>query len=253
MHRILCCVGLTLFLPGLVAAQDAEPTAVDPLAAEVASLDAEFGKAQADWRAFLAARDEASGGALELTEEEWARDPSRTFADRYLALARKAKGTASGAKVSLQALAMLQGDQEKAGAMLDEVVATYHDSAAMESLASRLVWGHWTYGAPRTRAALAALRTSPHEAVRAEATLSAGAIAMQDGARDEAHTLLDELKAVYPETSAGRRADGYLFELDHLQIGMKAPDFEAVDQDGAAWKLSDHLGKVTVIDFWGFW
>ena len=31
------------------------------------------------------------------------------------------------------------------------------------------------------------------------------------------------------------------------------PDFDAVDVDGNAFKLSDYRGKVTVIDFWGFW
>jgi peroxiredoxin len=34
---------------------------------------------------------------------------------------------------------------------------------------------------------------------------------------------------------------------------MQAPDFESVDQDGVAFKLSDYRGKVIVVDFWGFW
>jgi peroxiredoxin len=34
---------------------------------------------------------------------------------------------------------------------------------------------------------------------------------------------------------------------------MLAPDFEAVDENGAAWKLSDYRGKVVVVDFWGNW
>ena len=47
--------------------------------------------------------------------------------------------------------------------------------------------------------------------------------------------------------------DGMLYELEKLQIGMVAPDFETVDQDGVAWKLSDYRGKVVIVDFWGFW
>ena len=47
--------------------------------------------------------------------------------------------------------------------------------------------------------------------------------------------------------------DTLLPELDHLQIGMHVPDFEAVDQDGVKFKLSDYAGKVVVVDFWGFW
>ncbi len=48
-------------------------------------------------------------------------------------------------------------------------------------------------------------------------------------------------------------AERALYEIDHLQVGMIAPDFEAVDAVGANFKLSDYRGKVTVIDFWGFW
>jgi cytochrome oxidase Cu insertion factor (SCO1/SenC/PrrC family) len=32
-----------------------------------------------------------------------------------------------------------------------------------------------------------------------------------------------------------------------------APDFEAVDENGVKFKLSDYRGKVVVLDFWGFW
>jgi hypothetical protein len=35
-------------------------------------------------------------------------------------------------------------------------------------------------------------------------------------------------------------------------VGGK-PEFEAVDVDGAAFRLSDYRGKVVMLDFWGFW
>jgi len=53
------------------------------------------------------------------------------------------------------------------------------------------------------------------------------------------------------ESVAGAR--GRLFQLDHLQIGMGCPDFTAKDVDGVEFKRSDYLGKVVVLDFWGFW
>jgi hypothetical protein len=34
---------------------------------------------------------------------------------------------------------------------------------------------------------------------------------------------------------------------------MVAPDILGLDVDGNDMKLSDFRGKVTVIDFWGFW
>jgi hypothetical protein len=38
-----------------------------------------------------------------------------------------------------------------------------------------------------------------------------------------------------------------------LEVGHRAPDFEAKDIEGVAFKLSDYRGKVVVLDFWGFW
>jgi peroxiredoxin len=47
--------------------------------------------------------------------------------------------------------------------------------------------------------------------------------------------------------------EGDIFQLEHLRIGMLAPDIEGEDLDGAAFKLSDYRGKVVVLDFWGNW
>jgi len=55
------------------------------------------------------------------------------------------------------------------------------------------------------------------------------------------------------ERTIGARAEGALFELRRLQIGMIAPDIEAEDVDGVTFKLSDYRGKVIVLDFWGHW
>ena len=55
------------------------------------------------------------------------------------------------------------------------------------------------------------------------------------------------------DTTYGKRIEGMFFSRDFLSIGKVAPDFDAVDQDGKAWKLSDYRGQVVVVDFWGFW
>ena len=48
-------------------------------------------------------------------------------------------------------------------------------------------------------------------------------------------------------------AEGELFELKNLALGMVAPEIEGEDLDGVDFKLSDYRGKVVVIDFWGDW
>ncbi len=41
--------------------------------------------------------------------------------------------------------------------------------------------------------------------------------------------------------------------LESVQVGKKAPDFSALDPDGKTIKLSDHLGKYLLVDFWAAW
>ncbi|MEM9411378.1 MAG: TlpA disulfide reductase family protein [Planctomycetota bacterium] len=44
-----------------------------------------------------------------------------------------------------------------------------------------------------------------------------------------------------------------LYELQHLLVGMKAPEIEAKDLDGIEFRLSDYSGKIVMLDFWGHW
>jgi len=62
-----------------------------------------------------------------------------------------------------------------------------------------------------------------------------------------------KVSEVAPGTLIALRAEGPTFERTRLQVGMKAPDIAARDLDSVAFKLSDYLGKVVVIDFWGDW
>lgn len=50
-----------------------------------------------------------------------------------------------------------------------------------------------------------------------------------------------------------QRIDAYLKKTESVAIGAKAPDFEGASPDGSIIKLSDVLGKVTLIDFWASW
>ena len=48
-------------------------------------------------------------------------------------------------------------------------------------------------------------------------------------------------------------ASRFLTEIDTAQIGMTAIATEGQDAIGKTLRLSDHEGKVVLIDFWGFW
>ncbi len=57
----------------------------------------------------------------------------------------------------------------------------------------------------------------------------------------------------YPGTDAAESAAGYIYEIEHLQIGMPAPEIVGTDVNGKQIKLSQLRGQVVVLDFWGFW
>ncbi len=57
----------------------------------------------------------------------------------------------------------------------------------------------------------------------------------------------------YPDADVVADAQGFLYELDHLQVGMPAPEIAGSDANEKELKLSQFKGRVVVLDFWGFW
>ncbi len=47
--------------------------------------------------------------------------------------------------------------------------------------------------------------------------------------------------------------DDLVFQQKHLQIGCRAPEIEGVDHEDKPFQLSEHAGKVIVLDFWADW
>ena len=54
-------------------------------------------------------------------------------------------------------------------------------------------------------------------------------------------------------STLGELAAANLFEMENLATGKKAPEIEGEDLDGVSFKLSDYLGKIVVLNFWGDW
>lgn len=71
--------------------------------------------------------------------------------------------------------------------------------------------------------------------------------------KQRAGKLFRQLIRDYPKLSVAARAEGFIYEIEHLQIGMKAPDIVGKDVDGKEIRLSQFHGQVVVLDFWGFW
>lgn len=80
--------------------------------------------------------------------------------------------------------------------------------------------------------------------VRGEVDAAAKAAAMDDVRAGAKLAVEAKLKG---------QLDGILYEQQHLQVGMIAPEIAGQDLDGVDFKLSDYRGKVVLLDFWGYW
>jgi hypothetical protein len=108
---------------------------------------------------------------------------------------------------------------------------------------------------------------NPHKEVQGQALLalaqalksqSEGVSANKEKAAKEAENTLNLVIEKYsdvetPQGSVGDRAKEALADIKEFGYGKLVPEIEAEDVDGKSFKLSDYLGKVVLLDFWGNW
>ena len=71
--------------------------------------------------------------------------------------------------------------------------------------------------------------------------------------RRRGEVLFREIVKDFGDSDQAAKAKKYIFEIEHLQVGMKAPDIVGKDAAEKEIKLSQFAGQVVVLDFWGFW
>jgi len=244
------------FTPTLASAQTAEPASVPSpdYQSEYDSLEKDFKEAQ---EAFYKAYSEIDGEEAQMAFwSDASKNPNQIFAARYRAFAERAGSHPAAAKAWMWFLQSSQDADEKAR-VVDRMLENFLDAPAIADFAQFLQYAEWSIGRPKTVGALRTIREkSQNELGRQTATLTLGIVQMNatsEAGKAESRALLDELLREAPDSPSGKRAVGYLYELDHLQIGMIAPEIEGTDSEGKSFKLSDYRGQVVVLDFWGFW
>ena len=104
------------------------------------------------------------------------------------------------------------------------------------------------------------IKKSPHARIRLWSRYHLATSLFDEGKTKEAKQLLDALSkdvgakelGGYSGTladSAKRR----LFNINHLNVGQKLPEFVGIDLDDKPMKFSETRGKVTLIVFWATW
>jgi peroxiredoxin len=195
------------------------------------------------------------------------KDPDLVYLEKLKDVARRAAGTRWGeeALVCAFGLSLRMGDMRLASSLVEETLAAY--PASGDALAGLTYFGGSSGDLSRVPSSGSdLLRTIVSKATDKVARAASRywlALLLafptktnqkpDPGDLSEARKLFEEVKESQVSTTIrnySALATGSLFELDHLQVGMTAPDFEATTLDGRKFKLSDFRGKMVVIDFW---
>ena len=199
------------------------------------------------------------------TEEESAKvkldpskDPAKTFLPKFLQFRKKVVNDMNlGPDVEAQIMNLAGGNKALIKECLNNLSGRFIQSPTLSR--HMYMFGqsmYMTQDKPETIIPyLQKIRTTAKSReVQASAIYSmAEIVGRSASASDKKRALYTELSTKYAETRYAKMGQSSLFELDNLQIGMVAPDFEIEDENGTKWKLSDYRGKVVVLDFWGFW
>lgn len=73
----------------------------------------------------------------------------------------------------------------------------------------------------------------------------------RQGDNDAALRTLEQAKAAAPGTSSATEAEGIIYEITHLSVGLPAPPISGTARDGRAVNLESFRGKAVVLVFWG--
>lgn len=193
------------------------------------------------------------------------------FAERYAELARAQRGTplAFDAWSQIVSLGTMSSTTSERGTALireavDSLTRDHAEAEALAGLASNLRYSTHALGEERVTSTLEAIAArTPHRAVKAAALYNLGAVLGDE--RPEGDPRLARAKVVFAELqgyddvkfrderSYAEAARTFVFALENLAVGKPCPDFQALDAEGAGFRLSDYEGKVVLVDFWGFW
>ena len=207
----------------------------------------EYGKFM---RAYRATDDQAERDRL----RETLPDPE-AYAQRVLALTSEHPGS----EVAWDGLTWIVGRARGAACAADALVRLIGEFTKDERLGDIcLRTGRGPFSEDVAKALGKLAKKSPHTKVRGQATFALG---MQYKGLENQKGFLKQMKIVqkkfaevpYFRGTLGPAAEGAIFEVERLQIGMTAPDIKGADLGGDQFALADYRGKVVVIDFWGHW
>ena len=92
-----------------------------------------------------------------------------------------------------------------------------------------------------------------NENVKLAAYHALGEILMRTEKPTDGKPAFEKVIQLAPDSDLAKLAKGFIYEIEHLQIGMKAPDFTLTTLDGKEISLTSLRGKIVLLDFWASW
>jgi len=185
----------------------------------------------------------------EKCELDYTKHPSRTFLPRFSAFAEQYRGSDEAVKALIHVIRYTNEKEERSAAVA-ALIDGYVESKAIRPA----IWILRTR-APDTLDTL--IEKSPHRDIQGSAMLArAQGLKGTDPAR--ALRMLKDVQRKYTDvvergSTLAHKAEREIFEIEKLAVGKIAPEIDGEDLAGVSFKLSDYLGKVVMLDFWGDW
>jgi hypothetical protein len=238
-----------------------QATAPSPAQKKLDGILARHAKAHDEWEdAMQAATSQKERGEI------YAKRPGAAFLDEIEEVAKEAKGTrtAAHAWAKFAVIADELGNVKQVSSAVEILIEDHITSPHLAVVPDMLDNVRVARGEKAERWLREMIEKSPERTVQAPAMFALGSRLVggkksTDEQKAEGRAMLERVSKEYSDVKSpygeeyAAKAKGQLFEIDYLQIGKTPPDFEAIDENGVAFKLSDYRGKVVVIDFWGNW
>ncbi|MAE77142.1 MAG: hypothetical protein CMJ85_09760 [Planctomycetes bacterium] len=253
------CLAIGLLTCASLAAPQGEETEQAPATAKglYKAYEAEFRLAYDAWRRpWLAARRRGDTKAATALEKQ---DPTGSFLPRFAAAAARYAGTEDAVPFLLWTLTHARYGRGDPSKPLATLIAAHIKSKQLERLPIVLALRVTREGADRTKALELQARIAaknPHPEIATNALYwRSWIISETPGNAGEHKRAVADLKKALAIAGGQMpaRCRSLLFEFEHLQIGMTAPEIEAEDIDGQVFRLTDYRGKVVMLSFWGDW
>jgi len=252
--------GLLVVLAGLVP----HPAAQDDPQAEMKAIETELNRESSELRAAL--QDAGGPEESQAIFDSYTAEILPEFAERFAAIARAHRSSPVAFEAWSKVLGLAnRGMRAPITSEALKALTTDHiDAPELDRIATSLRYGPPAIDEADAIGALRALVAgTPHRKVQAAARYNLAALLGDD--RPAGDPRVTEAKEIFQglaafddvvfrdQQSYADAARTFLFALENLAVGRPCPDFDAVDAEGVAFKLSDYKGKVVLVDFWGFW